>query len=111
MVSIKASAHLVEHAHDCQLGAHSLAASSRRSHQAAVVAVVQGREDLRLDWIERVKALEQHFKGWVAQGAHRQWLQVQELRGWEVLFRQQEVPEGDGQRCLTLKPFVTHNLG
>ena len=97
-----------EEAQQRKLRAHRLAAPRRRRHQHVVVAVVQGAEHLRLDGVEVLEAVpKQHLlRARLAQRAHRQRLQVQQLHRRRVFLRQQQVAEGDRQLGLGAQPAV-----
>ena len=65
---------------------------------------------LGLDGVERLEVGVQGLKLGVPEGRDGERLQVQQLSGWRVLFRQDEVAEGDGQHCLARQPLVRDHL-
>mmetsp|Transcript_58155 Transcript_58155/g.185069 ORF Transcript_58155/g.185069 Transcript_58155/m.185069 type:complete len:335 (-) Transcript_58155:3332-4336(-) len=99
----------VQHAEDCKLCANRLARAARRAHDGIVPGVVQAREGLGLDGVEVRKVRVQCRVLVVAERRHRERLEVQELGGWGVLLREDEVAEGDGQLGLGPDPAVRHH--
>ncbi|KAG5462685.1 MAG: LOW QUALITY PROTEIN: hypothetical protein BJ554DRAFT_4068 [Olpidium bornovanus] len=93
-----------------KLGANCLSGGRGRADKHVVVRVEKGRENLRLDRVERVDPASVHaLKLLVAQRGDRQRLQIEDLGVRGILFRKNEVLERDRQPRFGSHPPVANN--